>query len=100
MRTEIKSLLDARGFAVEAIATAGHIIGNRLDIGRVIEMEKFLTEGTSLPETGSDVFKSILDVKAFALETLVTLAGISGLSVSVEQAEIITRYIIGDAPLK
>ena len=100
MKTEIKSKLDARGFAVEVIATAGHIVGNRLDIGKVIEVEKFLIEGADLPETESDVFKSIIDVRAFALETLVTLAGISGLSVSTEQAEIITKYIIGDAPLK
>ena len=100
MRTEIKSLLDARGFAVEVVTEAGHIMGASLDMAKVEEVAASFTKALDLPETSKeDTLQSISSVRAFAFEQLVRLKEISGITVTAANAEAIAKYIIGDATL-
>lgn len=100
MRTEIKSLLDARGFAVEVVTEAGHITGASLDMAKVKEVFESFIKDLDLPETSKeDTLQSISSVRAFAFEQLVRLKEISGVTVTAANAEAIAQYIIGDVIL-
>ena len=100
MRTEIKSLLDARGFAVEVVTEAGHITGASLDMAKVEEVAASFTRDLDLPETSKeDTLQSISSVRAFAFEQLVRLKEISGVTVTAANAEAIAQYIISDVTL-
>lgn len=100
MRTEIKSLLDARGFAVEVVTEAGHITGASLDMAKVEEVFESFTKGLELPETSKDdTLQSISAVRAFVFEQLVRLKDVSGITITSANAEAISVYIIGSASL-
>lgn len=100
MRTEIKSLLDARGFAVEVVTEAGHITGASPDMTKIQEVFNAFIKDIELPETTqADALNSQSNVRAFVFEQLVRLKDISGITVTAENAEMLISYIIGGTTL-
>ena len=91
---KIKSILDARAFAVEIATQVGRIVGANIDLQFVAMIEEELIGKAELPLTVStSPLESMVDVRQFVLSELANLSNIANIAITADKVKAITQYI-------
>lgn len=91
---KIKSILDARAFAVEIATQVGHIVGANIDLQFVAMIEEELIGKAELPLTVyTSPLESMVDVRQFVLSELANLSNIANIAITADKVKAITQYI-------
>lgn len=97
---KVKSILDARAFAVEIATQVGHIVGANIDLVFTASIEKEVIGKAELPKTDKDSpLKSLVDVRAFVYNSLANLSNQCNIAITTDKVEAITNYITEDIEL-
>lgn len=90
----ITSVLDAKMKVAKLACTTGMIAGSSFNITRMNGLVEYLIDGANLPNLATGQSANKLIVKEYAIDCLSNLCEASGISVTSENASILTDWIL------